>query len=114
MNESEFNRLMGLVPNSPYGTGYRRGLRRAFHGDSFGTEQEHETWLAREDSSGNGYRTGLAGEEPGKRGRPQSGAVPITVTVSPEHKARLLEIGNGNLSAGIRRAVDAFTSTAKP
>lgn len=46
--------------------GYMRGLRRAHHGDNFGTEGEHEMWLAQADSTyklraalGRGYRAGL-------------------------------------------------------
>lgn len=46
--------------------GYMRGLRRAHHGESFGTQAEHELWLSAIDSSdesraalGRGYRAGL-------------------------------------------------------
>jgi len=51
-----------------YWAGYRRGLRRAYHGERFGTDQEHDLWysLADRDSEqdqqrGQGYRDGLAG-----------------------------------------------------
>ena len=47
-------------------TGYMRGLRRAHHGDGFGTEAEHALYLAAADSGdearsalGRGYRAGL-------------------------------------------------------
>lgn len=47
-------------------TGYMRGLRRAHHGERFGTGAEHELWLAAADSDdparaalGRGYRAGL-------------------------------------------------------
>jgi len=52
-----------------YWLGYERGLRRAFYGDQFGTQEEHETWLAAADADpddrprherGQGYRDGLA------------------------------------------------------
>jgi hypothetical protein len=47
-------------------TGYMRGLRRAHHGETFGTAAEHELWLSAADSDvpdraalGRGYRVGL-------------------------------------------------------
>lgn len=46
--------------------GYMRGLRRTHHGESFGTQAEHELWLSAIDSHdesraalGRGYRAGL-------------------------------------------------------
>lgn len=46
--------------------GYMRGLRRAHHGERFGTETEHQLWLAAADSTdqqraalGRGYLAGL-------------------------------------------------------
>ena len=46
--------------------GYIRGIRRAHHGESFGTLAEHELWLSAADSPdesraalGRGYRAGL-------------------------------------------------------
>jgi len=46
--------------------GYMRGLRRAHHGESFGTDAEHQMWLAAIGSDdvsraalGAGYRAGL-------------------------------------------------------
>jgi hypothetical protein len=53
-----------------YCSGYKRGLRRRFHGESFGTDSEHQQWLhlgldgdPRHDV-GQGYRDGFAGREP--------------------------------------------------
>lgn len=43
-----------------YWTGYIRGLRRAYHGDNFGTSDEHEVWSHSSDQRGQGYRDGLA------------------------------------------------------
>ena len=52
--------------------GYMRGLRRLHHGESFGTDAEHELWhgiptdepdLTRR-ARGEGYRAGFAGEDP--------------------------------------------------
>ena len=46
--------------------GYMRGLRRAHHGERFGTEAEHELWLSASESTdqmraalGRGYLAGL-------------------------------------------------------
>ncbi len=53
-----------------YYTGYIRGLRRRYHGERFGTEEDHALWLALADdqdpartAQGRGYREGLQGEE---------------------------------------------------
>jgi hypothetical protein len=51
-----------------YWQGYERGLRRQYHGDKFGTPQEHALWLSLADGGsdpssrerGQGYRDGLA------------------------------------------------------
>lgn len=88
MNDTEYKKRLDLVvvakliacdarmpqegiPSHQYLDGYRRGLRRAKHGDNFGTPKEHETWLSlglRRDGrdaaraeGGRGYRDGLAG-----------------------------------------------------
>lgn len=46
--------------------GYMRGLRRAHHGERFGSEAEHALWLSAAESTdpqraalGRGYRAGL-------------------------------------------------------
>ena len=46
--------------------GYMRGLRRAHHGERFGSEAEHALWLSASESTdpmraalGRGYRAGL-------------------------------------------------------
>lgn len=51
---------------SEWWTGYMRGLRRAHHGERFGSQAEHEMWIAAIESSdpsraalGLGYRAGL-------------------------------------------------------
>lgn len=53
-------------PESDYWIGYQRGLRRNYHGNNFGTEQEHNAWLTGVDSEDEsrkqralGYRDGL-------------------------------------------------------
>lgn len=58
--------FIDLHQNTDYWTGYQRGLRRAYHGETFGTEEEHAQWLAFVDDSGRedlgrGYRDGLKG-----------------------------------------------------
>lgn len=51
---------------SEWWAGYMRGLRRAHHGERFGTDAQHEMWLSASESSnamraalGRGYRSGL-------------------------------------------------------
>lgn len=51
---------------SQWWVGYMRGLRRAHHGERFGSHAEHEMWLAAIESSdpqraalGRGYRAGM-------------------------------------------------------
>jgi hypothetical protein len=59
--------------STAYWEGLERGLRRQYHGDKFGTAQEHALWLSgahngSEPSSrerGQGYRDGLAAKQQG-------------------------------------------------
>lgn len=51
---------------SEWWVGYMRGLRRAHHGEQFGSQAEHEMWFAAQESDdpmraslGRGYRAGL-------------------------------------------------------
>ena len=51
---------------SEWWAGYIRGLRRAHHGENFGTEAEHALWVSAVDSTdpsraalGRGYGSGL-------------------------------------------------------
>lgn len=61
-------RTMGEHGDRPdYWAGYQRGLRRAYHGENFGTEDEHQKWCSLEGESdparaerGRGYRDGLS------------------------------------------------------
>jgi hypothetical protein len=76
--EHEMNRaktFQGLEKNkTEYWIGYQRGLRRAFHGENFGTPAEHDLWLAAIKSDdamrrqrGEGYRDGLQGQARARR-----------------------------------------------
>lgn len=65
---------------SDYWAGYLRGLRRLYHGENFGTPEEHDLWLSlvdrdddRSRQRGRGYRDGLAFDEATGRGRPSVG-----------------------------------------
>ena len=73
--EHETNRaktFQGLeTDRAEYWIGYQRGLRRAYHGESFGTAEEHALWLGASDNYGDdpirrargeGYRDGLKGQ----------------------------------------------------
>lgn len=62
-------RLMADVESEcgEYWTGYKRGLRRRFYGDRFGTRDEHEQWMncARGDYRNQlqaGYRKGYGSD----------------------------------------------------
>ena len=71
MNEKTFRHKMGKAQSfklvepdkQNYWIGYERGLRRAYHGENFGTLEEHHVWLmasgdeSREQRS-EGYRDG--------------------------------------------------------
>jgi len=67
MRRADTLRRVESVPiRSEWWTGYMRGLRRAHHGEQFGTLAEHELWLSAIDSAdpqraalGRGYRAGL-------------------------------------------------------
>jgi hypothetical protein len=85
---------------SEYWAGYIRGLRRAYHGDKFGTAAEHKLWMAAFDGPdesrkqrGRGYRDGLAfGDISSRMGRPpvaENVAVLDKITVPSELKNAL-------------------------
>lgn len=102
MNEATFQALArrAKLLTGDYGAGYLRGLRRAHHGDAFGTADEHALWSSlgldgdTREELGRGYRDGLAGTDPVPRiGRPpvaESAAAPVrTARLSDEHWAEL-------------------------
>jgi hypothetical protein len=78
MTEQEFKSTMafvealyGISHRPGYCEGYVRGLRRFYHGPTFGTLNEHETWLSLAYDSdgmktdrGRGYRDGVQGFKP--------------------------------------------------
>jgi hypothetical protein len=73
VTESEFRTLAleGEAVGGDYAAGYRRGLRRLYHGERFGTEEEHARYMAllgdpdlSRSEIGRGYRDGLAGRRP--------------------------------------------------
>ncbi len=70
ISENQFQAYLNAIKttdNSDYGKGYQRGLRRYYHGESFGSPEEHELWLSLSDDRqelGDGYRDGFAGNPP--------------------------------------------------
>lgn len=69
MNESKFKTYMMAAETigGDYCTGYQRGLRRFYHGENFGTHQEHQQWLTLDghrQALGDGYRDGVQGKPP--------------------------------------------------
>ena len=91
MNEATFQTLArrAKLLAGDYGAGYQRGLRRAHHGEAFGTAEEHAVWSQLgldgdpREELGRGYRDGLAGVDPSPRiGRPP---VPPEQRAEPTH-----------------------------
>jgi len=77
MDQQKFNSLMTRAKTfqevdpekSDFWRGYQRGLRRLYHGENFGTTEEHIQWMNCGDGEYRkqlqaGYRTGFAGEDP--------------------------------------------------
>jgi hypothetical protein len=74
MNRQEFESEMGKAKalgsadgeRGDFWAGYARGLRRGYHGEKFGTDEEHKTWWSLVDDEdvsrqerGQGYRAGF-------------------------------------------------------
>jgi hypothetical protein len=70
MDEQTFQALMHAaeaLTSGDYLTGYLRGLRRHYHGDSFENDMEHRLWISLEGGHNDleqGYRDGFAGYAP--------------------------------------------------
>lgn len=69
MNTQKFKSYMAAVKTlkDDYSRGYQRGLRRHYHGDKFGTEEEHQKFHSMtgvRQEIGDGYREGYAGMPP--------------------------------------------------
>lgn len=102
MQKEQFERLLlaAKAEGSDYSKGYQRGLRRHYHREAFGTESEHQQWLALDGNRkelGDGYRDGVAGVAPrflhGGRGNKnaqldeQPASSTVYMRVTPERKA---------------------------
>lgn len=124
MDEARFQTLArrARLLTSEYGSGYLRGLRRHYHGERFGTLDEHEKWMSlgrRGDPRtelGRGYRDGLAGREPQPLiGRPplpegQGKTARVEWRTTDVRKARAQELADAaqmSLSAWLDDLVDA-------
>lgn len=78
MRRAETMRRTAEPERAEYWAGYIRGLRRAYHGEKFGTAEEHSIWMTlamrddeRSKQRGRGYTDGLAFEAISSRmGRP--------------------------------------------
>ena len=73
MDFEQFKREMGLAETMAkrerenYWRGYQRGLRRAYHGNKFGTPEEHEKFLDAVNSLDEGRRVVAAVQDPNPR-----------------------------------------------
>lgn len=75
MTEEQFKSLALYAKRlgGDYATGYLRGLRRHYHGEKFGTSEEHEIFMSLDGSRaeiGRGYRDAFAGNLPAPQGQP--------------------------------------------
>lgn len=72
MNEAGFRSLVAQARliDGDYGAGYLRGIRRHYHGERFGTAEEHALWSRLgldgdyRAELGAGYRDGVEGKAP--------------------------------------------------
>jgi hypothetical protein len=69
MMRAEQFRTLIEQDRAEYWAGYIRGIRKAYHGENFGTAEEHALWLKAADDEdetrkqrGEGYKAGLAFE----------------------------------------------------
>jgi len=123
MNEAGFQTLArrAKLLAGDYGAGYQRGLRRHYHGEAFGTADEHTKWSGLgEDGDhraelGRGYRDGLAGRDPEPlMGRPplpegEGRTARVEWRTTPDRKekaARLADAAGQSLSAWLDARVD--------
>jgi hypothetical protein len=111
MNNEKFKKMMlradtlrGVAfsqDDIEFWAGYMRGLRKKYHGDSFGTDKEHEAWFSipadtpdlQRRARGIGYRAGLAGLDP----------VELFRSMNEAMSARDLATATGKTSSHIRR-----------
>jgi len=121
MRRAETMRGLSDPMMAEYWAGYIRGLRRAYHGEKFGTNDEHTKWLSAANSRdesrkqrGRGYKDGLAfGEVSSRIGRPAVGDTVLDkLTVPGELKsaleAKAVELGL-SLPNARREAYRKFT-----
>lgn len=71
MNEYEFKQKMAQAKTfhelhgGDYYSAYMRGLRRLYHGDNFGTDEDHNKWInARDEQRRTGYADGYFRKSP--------------------------------------------------
>lgn len=91
--------LEGNPLRTHYWHGYIRGLRRGYHGDLFGTPEEHKQYWYLISSTdtikkaiGTGYRDGFHFMTGKKPGRPKIGGIYLEqINISPELKKRMDE-----------------------
>lgn len=66
MRETQFQTYLAAAETigGDYLAGYRQGLRRYHHGETFQVSGGVEAWLTLEDERGEGFRDGLEGRPP--------------------------------------------------
>lgn len=117
MDEREFMRLLNRARllGGDYAAGYQRGLRRHYHGERYGTDEEHEKFMRLgldgdyREELGRGYRDGFAGKAPEpKIGRPElppdEKTKPRSIRLNDERGDKLQRLGREWLERAIDRA----------
>lgn len=121
IRRAETMRGLSDLMMAEYWAGYIRGLRRMYHGEKFGTNDEHEQWLSAANSRdesrkqlGRGYKDGLMfGEIFSRIGRPPVGDTVLDKLTVPSGLKSALEAKADELELSIpevrREAYRKFT-----
>ena len=122
MEERKFKSYLNRarIIGGDYAAGYQRGLMRLHYGKQYGEEGEHELRMRLgldgdpRTEEGSGYRDGFAGKAPEGLGpgRPMMEVEPQkrrNISLSDAHAEKAERIGDGNISEGIRRAIDSYS-----
>jgi len=106
MDEKKFRSLMGMAKSlqidndrSEYWIGFQRGVRRAYHGDNFGTDGEHEKYMNCRDGEyrfqlQTGYRTGFYHDQLKMRSGDDIQKLRKLLGLSASEMAEILSVSN--------------------
>ena len=119
MDEKTFRRNMRYAKHTggDFAAGYQRGLRRLYHGEIFGTTEEHEKYMSlgangdHRTELGDGYRAGFSGED---FNPPLSGEMKTTVIITKRGEGYISSIQGrfGGGHTGARAGLTPFDTAA--